>query len=74
MKAAKKTLPPPAKQLAKRNIPMSKYGVMKIKTKSKLRKMDFEKLKAKEIIVSEDTIKEIEKQALELKGKRMLEV
>ena len=57
MKAAKKTLPPPAKQLAKRNIPM------KIKTKSKLRKMNFEKLKAKEITVNADTIKEIEKQA-----------
>jgi hypothetical protein len=42
-------------------MPMDKYGVMKIKTKSKLRKVDFALLAKKEITVSEVVIESIEK-------------
>jgi hypothetical protein len=41
-------------------MPMDKYGAMKIKTKSKLRKMDFALLANKEITVSEKVIEFIE--------------
>ena len=50
-------------------MPMNKYGVMKIKTKSKLRKVDFALLAKKEITVSEVVIESIEKQAKEMMGR-----
>jgi len=53
---AKETLPPPAKQITKRNVSMNKYGIVNLTFKNPLRIMDFEKLMKKEIMVSNNVI------------------
>jgi hypothetical protein len=54
-------------------MPMNKYGVMKIKTKSKLRKIDFDLLAKKKITVSEVVIEAIDKKANKLLGRELEE-